>query len=205
MARRFDLATILRRRPPTPVGSGKLGVDNIKSRLQAGHARANRYRVFLPQVSNEVPPSELQGIEILCDSVAVPGRQITTNEYYTTMRATQIAYAFGVAPITMSFYLTNNWESWNYLNSWHSTIITELKETKGYRLKFKKEYSKDFFIEHLDPEDRQTKLIKVINAFPTTLNEIELGNANSDLTRVTASFAYDNWTDITSLNTLESN
>lgn len=204
MARRFDLATILRRRPPTPVGSGQFGIDTIKTRLRSGHARANRYRVFLPRVG-DVDTSELQGIEILCDSVTVPGRQITTNEYYTTMRATQIAYAFGVAPITMSFYLTNNWESWDYLNSWHSTIITELEETKGYRLKFKKEYSKDFFIEHLDPEDRQTKLIKVINAFPTTLNEIELGNANSDLTRVTASFAYDNWTDITSLNTLESN
>ena len=198
MARRFDLATVLRRRPPTPIGSGKLGVDVIKTQLQAGHARANRYRVFLPQISNDVPPSERQGIEILCDSVTIPGRQITTNEYYTSMRATQIAYAFGVAPISMSFYLTNNWESWNYMNSWHKEVITDLDEDKGYRLKFKKNYSKDIFIEHLDTEDQTTKIIKVINAFPTTLNEIELGNANSDITRVSVSFAYDNWTDITS-------
>ena len=200
MARAINLATILRRRPPTPVGGGKLAVDKIKAQFEAGHARANRYRVFLPQLENTTSTlsAEVNIINsILCDSVTIPGRQITTNEYYTTMRATQIAYAFGMAPITISFYLTNNWDSWNYLNEWHKRIITELDKNKGYRLGFKKDYSRDIFIEHLNTEDETTKAIQVIGAFPVTLNEIELGNANSDLVRATATFAYDNWTDIT--------
>ena len=196
MARRFDLATVLRRRPPTPIGSGKVGVDVIKSRFESGHARANRFRVFLPLVSNEVPSSERQGVEILCDSVTLPGRQLTTDEYYTSMRATQIAYAFGVAPITMTFYLTNNWEAWNYINDWHKQIITELDGNKGYRLNFKKDYEKDFFIEHLNTEDETTKLIKVTNAFPSTLNEISLGNEIEGLVRASVTFVYDNWNEV---------
>lgn len=200
MARRFDLATILRRRPPTPIGGGKLAVDKIKAQFETGHARANRYRVFLPQLENTTASASANVSiinSILCDSVTMPGRQITTNEYYTSMRATQIAYAFGLAPITISFYLTNNWQSWDYLNEWHKRVVTELDETKGYRLAFKKDYSRDIFIEHLDTEDNTTKAIQVMGAFPVTLNEIELGNANGDIIRATATFAYDNWTDIT--------
>ena len=198
MARTFNLATILRRRPPTPIGGGILSVDKLKSSFEVGHARPNRYRVFLPQGTVSSGSAESSIINsLMCDSVTLPGRQITTDEYYTSMRATQIAYAFGVAPITMSFYLSNNWESWNYLNEWHKTIITDLDSNKGYRLNFKKEYARDITIEHLNTEDTQTKAIQVINAFPTTLNEIELGNANSEIVRVTATFAYDNWIDIT--------
>ena len=200
MARRFDLATILRRRPPAPVGGGALAVDKIKAQFETGHARANRYRVFLPQLENTTASASANVSiinSILCDSVTMPGRQITTNEYYTSMRATQIAYAFGFAPITISFYLTNNWQSWDYLNEWHKRVVTELDETKGYRLGFKKDYSRDIFIEHLDTEDNTTKAIQVMGAFPVTLNEIELGNANGDIIRATATFAYDNWTDIT--------
>jgi hypothetical protein len=193
VARRFDLATILRRRPPQPIGTGAQSVDRLKSQLESGLAKGNRYRLIMAPLRE----SNNESLDVLCDSVSFPGRQLISNEYYTSMRATQIAYAFGVAPLTISFYLTNNWEAWNYLNEWQKTVVTELDNVSGYRLKFKQEYQKQIIIEHLDSEDEVRKRVIVVNAFPTTLNEIELGNANSEIVRVSASFAYDNWVDIT--------
>ena len=191
-ARTFNLANILRRRSPQPIGIGAQSVDRLKAQLERGVARANRYRLIMPQIDG----TDTESLDILCDSVSIPGRQVTTNEYYTSMRATQIAYAFGVAPITISFYLTNNWEAWNYLNNWQQYVVSNLNTVKGYRLRFKSDYEKDIEIDHLDSEDNVTKKILIYNAFPTTLNEVELGNANSELIRVTATFAYDNWTSV---------
>jgi hypothetical protein len=192
-ARTFNLANILRRRPPQTIGTGTQSVDRLKSQLESGLAKANRYRLILPRDFG----IDTESLDILCDTVSIPGRQITTNEYYTSMRATQIAYAFGVAPLTVGFYLTNNWEAWNYINEWQKTVVDGLDFVTGYRLNFKQQYQKQIIIEHLDSEDQVRKRITVLNAFPTTLSEVELGNANSDITRVTATFAYDNWTDIT--------
>jgi hypothetical protein len=193
VARRFNLATILRRRPPQTIGTGEQSVDRLKAQLESGLARVNRYRLILPRDFG----IDTESLNVFCDTVSLPGRQMTTSEYYISMRATQVAYAFGVAPLNVSFYLTNNWEAWNYINEWQKTVVDGLDFVTGYRLNFKQQYQKQMIIEHLDSEDQVRKRINVLNAFPTTLSEVELGNANSDIARITATFAYDNWTDIT--------
>ena len=155
--------------------------------MSSGYARANRYRVIMPRAGDS------EALNVLCDSITWPGRQMLTTDYYTGMRGSQISYAFGAGEMTIGFYLTNNWEAWDYLNEWHKRIITRLDDVRGYRLNFKNEYQEDIIIDHLDTEDNVMKTAVIFNAFPNTLKTIELGNANSDLVRVTAGFVFDNW------------
>jgi hypothetical protein len=52
-------------------------------------------------------------------------------------------------------------------------------------------------IRHLDSSkelNQTVKSIRLINAFPTALNSMELGNANeNEVMRCSATLAYDNW------------
>lgn len=164
-------------------------IDKLKSAVSnIGFARANRYNVILPKTSFG------EGLNILCDTVTWPGRQITTGDYYTSMRNSPIAYAFGVGNITVGFYLTNDWKSWDYLNAWQNQILTKLNDGgKGFKVNFKKDYKGDITIEHLNSEDKPTKVITIFNAFPTTLSPIELGNGSEEIIKVSAEFAFDNW------------
>jgi len=162
-------------------------IDVLKSRITSGFARSNRYKVLFPFVGAEK-------IELLCDSVTWPGRQIFTNERLVDMKAHKVAYAFGQEDVSMSFLLTNDWDTWNFIYSWHNRVIGNIESNREYVVNFKNTYTEDIEIYHLDHIDTTRKKVRLKNAFPTTLNALELGNGNeNEVIRVSADFSYDNW------------
>jgi len=175
-------------------------IDDFKAQINRGFgpARSNRYRVFFPRVTGQ---DTAEGISVLCDSVTMPGRQILTSDRFTDMKARKVAYGFAAEDVEISFLLMNDWSTWTYLNNWHNTVIGNLNRLGGYTVGFKDEYSKDVEIEHLnnnsEGEPQINKKVMLENAYPTTLNSIELGNGNeNEIIRVSASFSYDNWTEV---------
>lgn len=157
-------------------------------RATAGAARANRYRVSFDRGQGD-------RLDILCDSVTWPGRQIMTTEYYTDMKAIKKPYAFANEDINISFILTNNWYAWEYLKSWQSSTINQIDTvTNALTVNLRQDYVRQVIIEHLDEQDRPRKIVQLINAYPTTLASMELGNANENtIIRCTATLSYDNW------------
>jgi len=176
-------------------------VDDLKAQMSSrgGPARANRYRVYFPQLDFG---SETEALSVMCDSVGFPGRQILTTERFTDMKARKIAYGFAAEDLEISFILMNDWSAWRYLNDWHSRVIGNINELGGYTVNFKSDYSRDIEVEHLtaDSEASAQSVKRVIleNAYPSTLNTIELSNSSeNEIIRVSASFSYDNWSEYT--------
>jgi hypothetical protein len=71
--------------------------NKLLATFREGFAKANRYQVMFP---GDVNPESLN---IMCDSVTWPGRQISTNEVFTDMKASRRAYAFINDDVTVSF------------------------------------------------------------------------------------------------------
>lgn len=172
-------------------------VDDLKAELVRGFgpARSNRYRLLLPALDYEATPETMN---ILCDSVNMPGRQILTNERFTDMKARKVAYGFASEDIEVSFILTNDWAPWNYLYNWHQRVIGNVTELNNFQVNFKDEYTRDIEIEHLNYSNQNVsqvaKKVVLLNAYPTTVNAIELSNSSeNEIIRVSASFSYDNW------------
>lgn len=162
--------------------------DKIIAAFRQGFAKPNRYQVIMPGVQS----TEL--MDIMCDSVTWPGRQISTNEVYTDMKASKRAYAFIPDDVTISFMVSNDWSTWNYLNTWHNSVIGNLEGENNFIVNFKNDYQRQIVIRHLDEEDMIRKEIVLKGAFPTTLSSIDLGNQNENtIMRVTATFSYENW------------
>lgn len=163
-----------------------LPIDTLKSTITSGLARSNQYNVLFHTNAGEM--------RILCDSVTWPGRQIFTNERLVDMKAQKVAYAFGQEDIAMTFLLTNDWSAWNFIYDWHNRIIGGIEDTREYFVSFKNTYTEDIEIHHLDNSGEIKKKVKLKNAYPTTLNAIELGNGNeNEVIRVSTEFSYDNW------------
>lgn len=174
-------------------------IEDFKSTFRNGFAVGNRYQVILPQI----PGSSLTGqdLNIMCDSVAWPGRQIKTFEHATSMRENARAYAFGVEPLSISFILGNDWRVWDYLNLWQNMIIDHMEEDDGeYFVGFKQEYERDITVYHMDTAHTVRKGIIAIGAFPTTLSSMEFGNGAGEVLRVTSTFSYDYWKPIVNSN-----
>jgi len=161
-------------------------IDTLKSTISSGLARSNRYRVLFH--------TESELLSVLCDSVTWPGRQIFTNERFVDMKAQKVAYAFGQEDATISFLLTNDWTTWNFIYDWHERVIGNIENTRNFTVNFKNTYTDDIEIEHLDQQNNIKRAVILKNAYPTTLNAIELGNGNeNEVIRVTTEFSYDNW------------
>jgi hypothetical protein len=110
------------------------------------------------------------------------------------MKAQKVAYAFGQEDATISFLLTNDWTTWNFIYDWHERVIGNIENTRNFTVNFKNTYTDDIEIEHLDQQNNIKRAVILKNAYPTTLNAIELGNGNeNEVIRVTTEFSYDNW------------
>jgi len=162
--------------------------DRVLAAFKSGFAKANRYKVQLPGTSSS------ENLNIMCDSVTWPGRQISTNEVFTDMKASRRAYAFIADDVTISFIVPNDWASWNYIHDWHKKVIGNIEGNNDFTVNFKEDYQRDVMIEHLDESDTARRKIRLKGAFPTTLGSMEMGNGNENtVLRLTVTFSYENW------------
>lgn len=164
-------------------------IDDLKAVFSSknGFAKPNRYRVILPNTT------ESRELSIMCDSVSFPAKQIFTTEENITLKTEYAAYGYGTEDVEISFVLSNDWTAWDYIYDWQQKVVT-VNAPAIQRVAYKSSYTYQIDIEHLDSENRLMKRVTLLNAFPTSLNSIDLGNANeNEVIRVSASFTYDNW------------
>ena len=123
-------------------------IDNLKATIakKGGVAMQNRFQVFFtPPTANSVKsllnsdPKVLVGdiaknaisggsirnmipdprdISILCESVNLPGRQITTIDYQAEKQSIKIPYSAINEDVTMSFILTNDYYMKKLFDDW---------------------------------------------------------------------------------------
>lgn len=178
-------------------------IDDFKAAIADGLARSNRYRVEIP-AGNGIDGSDLN---LLCDSVTWPGRNLLTHDRYTDMRNSRSAYAFNAEDVTISFLVTNEWKTWEFLREWQNDSIQNMEELSGYIVNYKTDYVKDVTIHHLSQsgvvganrvltstDNFITKSIKLKNAYPSAVTPLQFGNGNeNEVLRCTATLIYDNW------------
>lgn len=128
-------------------------------------------------------------ISLLCESAQLPGRQITTFDYMAQKQSVKIPYTFINEDVSLTFLLTNDYSMKTMFDDWMNSIID-----RNYRLSYKKEFTTDVIIQQLDHDDVPVYGIKLENAFPTSLQAIELNNTSENsVQRVTVQMSYDNW------------
>jgi hypothetical protein len=188
-------------------------IDNLKSLIskKGGLARANRFRViFTPPTQSllnlnpqTIISSVISGnfsaknlindprdIDILCDSVSIPGRQISTIDYIAEKQSVKIPYGELHDDVTCTFLLTNDYYMKTVFDSWIGSIV----DMDQYSLAYKKDITTDVIIQQLDEENTPIYGVKLEGAFPTTVNDIELSNESENtIQKLGVSFSYDKY------------
>lgn len=188
-------------------------IETLKSTIskKGGLAKGNRFNViFTPPaqtlinfdgeqiltnlIKGDFNPKNLindpRDISILCDSVVIPGKQISTIDYQSVKYSVKIPYGTIHDDIALTFLLTNDY----YMKTIFDTWINSIVNSKNYKVAYKKDITSDVVIQQLDEQDIPIYGVKLENAFPTTINEISLANENSDtIQKLSVSFSYDRY------------
>ena len=170
-------------------------IDQLKGVIQRrdGFARTNRFRIFMMPPESLFDDTEtLRDLNILCDSCNLPGRQIQTFETNYTRQAIKVAQSFINEDVSFTFNLTNDYFIKRMFDGWTNMIIN--RET--FKKSYDSEYKRDVEIFQMNNQGDDVYGIKLRNAFPTSVQSIELSNTEGELSQITVEFTYENFEEI---------
>jgi len=140
-------------------------------------------------------------VSILCDTAALPGRSLFTFEHGDVGQQTKYAYTFSDGELRMTFLLTNDYSIKHMFDDWLELIIN----TDTYVAKYKNEYTADVIIQQLNKVNIPVYAVKLINAFPTSIDAIVLDNsAENSVQKVSVTFAFDKYVKEDLIDTIKS-
>ena len=197
-------------------------LDSLKGLVSSklGVARTNQFLVELPtdfagggsllsRITSLVASGSLGGgdMNILCSAVSLPGRQVLTRDRRIGMEYQKVAYGYAVEEVTMQFYVLNDYGIKKYFDTWYNSTLDDVQNIARY----KNEYVRDIKIHQLRKPiiNKQFDIgpvnidvgigqgtpysVKLLDAFPTTVNAIELNNELDGLVQINVQFSYTNW------------
>ena len=125
-------------------------VDELKSlaSVKLGFARTSNFLVELPSsfggnsILSRIATMGGNELNILCNSVQLPGKQIMTHDRRIGLEFQKVAHGYAVDDVTMTFYALNDYGIKKYMDAWMATIVDEANHTVGY----KNDYERDIRI-----------------------------------------------------------
>jgi len=128
--------------------------------------KGNLYRVYMPNDKNGI-------ISMLAVDVSIPGVTFEKDGIFYNNFQENIVVGQDFDPITINFYATK--EVLKYFKQWKEKIV----DKNGF-FGLKKNYAKNIEIELLDEKGNPIKKVKIIDAFPLNLPQIDLSAKNRD-------------------------
>ena len=165
----------------------------------------------IPGVLDTGTPSSRE-MNILCSNVNLPGKHVLTTDRRIGMEFQKVAYGYASQDVSMTFYLMNDYGVKTYFDAWIASTINE--ETGG--VAYKSEYAKSVKIHQLRRAIKGRSIdvgplsanigigggtvyaVELLNAFPTTINPVELNNELDGLLQLTVEMSYTRWRKIDS-------
>lgn len=186
-----------------------MSVDLLKAvaSKSRGFARSNQWVVTLPSLGRY----DTRELNVLCSNVNMPGRQILTQERLYGIKGRKMPTGFASEDVSMTFYVMNNYMIKEYFEEWQDRVISQ----DTYEISYPENYVRDVRITQLKkglafdfPVDRIFGInididvrttpqaiyqCKLLDAFPTTMNAIELNNELDGLVQLNVQLSYRNW------------
>jgi len=186
-----------------------MSIEKLKATASKarGFASANQFVVTLPSLGRY----DTNDLNVLCSNVNMPGRQILTAERLYGIKGRKMPNGFASDDVNMTFYVMNDYMIKKYFEDWQESIISQDTHEIAYASTYcrdvriaqlQKGKSFDFPIDRifginidLDIATRESIVYetKLLDAFPTTMNSIELNNELDGLVQLQVQLSYRNW------------
>ena len=153
-------------------------INDFKSRLKGGGARANQFKVTLPFPGYAGVGGETSDLSFLCTATGIPGQDIPMVSVPFRGRVLKLAgdsRTFG--NWTMTILNDTNFKLYKAFERWMNGI-NNMTDNEG--LTNPNDYQVDGFVDHLDRDGNSIKQYQLRGCFPTSLDGIALSYGTND-------------------------
>lgn len=158
-------------------------INEVKNR---GLARTNRYEVV---IIFPTAPETVRVANLFCDAVTLPGANISTTPMKTFGETREMPYEKIYDPVTMSFYVDSDLEIKKAFEEWMEMIYNSKTRTLGYY----QDYIRPVEIYVKGVDDSAPYKITLYEAYPKTLNSIQLDANGKEVMKLTLTMQYKYW------------
>ena len=163
-------------------------INDFKSRLAGGGARANQFKVTLPFPGYASVGGETSDLAFLCTATAIPGQTVASVPVNFRGRVLNLAGDRTFNPWSITVINDTDFKIYRAMERWMNGI-NNMTDNEG--LTNPSDYQVDIFVDQLDRNGATLKSYTLRGAFPTALDDIALNyGTNNTIEEFGCSFTY---------------
>jgi hypothetical protein len=165
-------------------------INNFLSSFTDDLARPSRFKVKIniPAKLNGI--IDAQTLSLRCENAQLPGRTISTSDLKIYGPSEKFPYQSAYEDITLTFIVGGSMLEKTVFNEWMNYI----NPTQNWNFEFKKNYVSDITVTQYDMSNNEIHNIKMIDAFPIAVNQLDLDWSNDNsYHKLNVTFAYTYW------------
>ena len=172
-------------------------INEFKSRLSGGGARANQFKVTMNFPAYSAVGGETSDLSYLCTATAIPGQSLGTVAVPFRGRVLNLVGDRTFNPWSITVLNDTDFKIYRAMERWMNGMNAHSTNTG---LTTPVAYEADLFVEQLDRSGDTLKKYTFRGSYPQEMSPIELSYASNDeIERFTVTFAYQYYdTDTTS-------
>ena len=174
-----------------------LSPDTFMSKVgnQGGISTKNKFSVMVTPPF-EMPFADGPSTQILCHTVTLPGKSLSRTEDRIYGIDVQKPYGITFEPVSLSFYNTNNFKARSFWESWLEWIQPTGSRNIRYYSKMIGQIQIYHYSEDVEtPVPGKENYVMTLNeAYPMSIEEVELGWDNQDVMDFQVQLSYKDWT-----------
>ena len=179
------------------MSKAQFSLRNFKSEVaRRGLARPTRFEVFIPiplALRTVFTSQDTSIISLFCEAAVLPPQIIGIKQQRIIGPAYQrpVGVEFGGEGLPMTFLLDREMDVKGFFDSWLNKIV----HPSQFYINYPDQYTTSIEINQLDEQNNYTYQIFLEDAFPRSINIVDLNHANQNqVSKLNVNFAYRRWT-----------
>lgn len=167
-------------------------ISNIITEFKKkGFARQARFEVTFasPNLFDTVDVQRKNELQFRCETAQLPSRTIMTTEQKIYGYTEKYPYATSYDDITLNFFVSDDMQEKKLFDDW----LNYVHPKSTYNMRFKNQYETTITIKQYDTENKETHTVKLLEAYPIAVGELELNWASESIHILPVVFAYSRW------------
>jgi len=165
-------------------------INEFKSSFTKDVARTNRFDVSIPIPLTLIPYiSSAKNVNYRCESANLPGRTFGTIEQKTYGPIEKFPYMNTYNDLDLTFIVDDDMNQKVFFDAWMSYI----NPLYNYNYRYKSDYSTVITVNQYDVSNQLSYSINLYDAYPVSMNQMDLNWADEGYHKISVTFAYTYW------------
>jgi hypothetical protein len=165
-------------------------INDFKSTFKNDLARPNRFDVDIPIPLTLLPYLKTSSnLRYRCENANLPGRTLATIEQKTYGPVEKFPYMTTYNDIDLTFIVDGDMSQKVFFDAW----INYINPLYNNNFRYKSDYATDLRITQYDVKNEATYSVDLYEAYPISINQLDLDWSNDSYHKLTVTFAYTKW------------